>query len=251
MAREQLLTRVFVELADTLVADFDVIEFLHLLTERCVQLLEIDQAGLVLTDQSGGLRLVAASSEQTRLLEVFQLDHDEGPCRECHVTGRPVASADLAADRDRWPAFTEVAIRRGFAAVHSLPMRLRGQVIGALNLFQNAPGTLEPDSVALGQGFADIATIGLIGERAAREQTLLSQQLQTALNTRIVIEQAKGMVAERAQVSVDQAFTVMRRHARDHNRKLTDVAVAIAQGDLNLGGLPATPGPARRTTGEG
>ncbi|MFI0370571.1 GAF and ANTAR domain-containing protein [Actinomadura sp. 1N219] len=244
MAREQLLTRVFVELADTLVADFDVIEFLHLLTERCVQLLEVDQAGLVLTDQSGGLRLVAASSEQARLLEVFQLEHDEGPCLECHSTGRPVASADLAADRDRWPAFAEVALRRGFASVHSLPMRLRDQVIGALNLFQNTPGALGPESAALGQGFADIATIGLIGERAAREQALLSQQLQSALNTRIMIEQAKGMIAERAQVSVDQAFTVMRRYARDHNRKLTDVAVAITQGDLLLSGLPAAPGQA-------
>ncbi|GAA4228226.1 GAF and ANTAR domain-containing protein [Actinomadura meridiana] len=248
MAREQLLTRVFVELADTLVADFDVIEFLHLLTERCVQLLEVDQAGLVLADQTGRLRLVAASSEQTRLLEVFQLERDEGPCLECYSTGRPVVAADLAAARDRWPAFTEVALRRGFAAVHSLPMRLRDQVIGALNLFQAEPGALDTDSAALGQGFADIATIGLIGERAAREQALLSQQLQTALNTRVLIEQAKGMIAERAQISVDQAFTAMRTHARNNNHKLTDVAAAVTRGDLVLDQV--TPGGRRNTDGQ-
>ncbi|GGV11966.1 transcriptional regulator [Actinomadura cremea] len=243
MAREQLLTRVFVELADTLVADFDVIEFLHLLTERCVQLLDIDQAGLVLADETGRLQLVAASSEQTRLLEVFQLERDEGPCLECYAEGRPVASGDLNADRVRWPAFSEVALRRGFASVHSLPMRLRDHVIGALNLFQSEPVALDADSAALGQGFADIATIGLIGERAAREQALLSQQLQTALNTRIVIEQAKGMIAERAQVPVDQAFTMMRLHARNNNRKLTDVAAAVTRGDFELPTDLAAPEP--------
>ncbi|WP_308198573.1 GAF and ANTAR domain-containing protein [Actinomadura litoris] len=165
---------------------------------------------------------------------MFQLECDEGPCLECYSSGRPVSSADLGVDRDRWPAFTEVASRRGFAAVHALPMRLRSQVIGALNLFQTEPGTLDTDSAVLGQGLADIATIGLVGERAAREQALLSQQLQTALNTRVLIEQAKGVIAERAQVSVDRAFTAMRSNARNNNRKLTEVAAAITRGELDL-----------------
>lgn len=249
MAREQLLTRVFVELADTLVADFDVIEFLHLLTERCVQLLDIDQAGLVLADETGRLQLVAASSEQTRLLEMFQLEREEGPCLECYSTGRPVASSDLTADHERWPMFSEVALRRGFASVHSLPMRLRDHVIGALNLFQSEPAALDVDSVALGQGLADVATIGLIGERAAREQAMLSQQLQTALNTRILIEQAKGMVAERAGISVDEAFTTMRLHARNSNRKLTDVAAAVTRGEFELPSNLAAPDPAAGAAG--
>ncbi|MGN9787944.1 GAF and ANTAR domain-containing protein [Nonomuraea sp. ZG12] len=237
MAREQLLARVFVELADTLVADFDVIEFLHLLTERCVQVLGVDAAGLLLTDQADHLQLVAASSEQSRILELFQLQADQGPCLDCYATGTQVAVADLAAEAARWPEFAAAAHERGFAAVHAMPMRLREQVIGALNLFSATPGGLDADSAALGQAFADVATIGLLGERAAREQTLLSQQLQIALNTRVLIEQAKGMLAERGGESMDRAFTTMRAYARANNRKLTDVAHAVINGDVLLSEL--------------
>ncbi|WP_336217024.1 GAF and ANTAR domain-containing protein [Nonomuraea sp. LPB2021202275-12-8] len=246
MAREQLLARVFVELADTLVADFDVIEFLHLLTERCVQVLGVDAAGLLLTDQADHLQLVAASSEQSRILELFQLQADQGPCLDCYATGTQVAVADLAAEAARWPEFAAAAHERGFAAVHAMPMRLREQVIGALNLFSATPGGLDADSAALGQAFADVATIGLLGERAAREQTLLSQQLQIALNTRVLIEQAKGMLAERSGDSVDEAFTTMRAYARANNRKLTDVAHGVINGDILLPELANTRKVARR-----
>jgi GAF domain-containing protein len=245
MPREQRLARVFVELADTLVADFDVIEFLHLLTERCVQVLQVDAAGLLLTNQTGRLQLMAASSEQSRILELFQLQADQGPCLDCYATGTQIAVADLAAEGARWPEFAAAAHERGFAAVHAMPMRLRDQVIGALNLFGTTAGGLDTDTAALGQAFADVATIGLLGERAAREQTLLSQQLQIALNTRILIEQAKGMLAERGDQSMDAAFTAMRAYARDHNRKLTDVAHSVINGDILLSG-PARP---RKTTG--
>ncbi|MEV4091296.1 GAF and ANTAR domain-containing protein [Streptosporangium saharense] len=234
MPREQLLARVFVELADTLVADFDVIEFLHLLTERCVQVLEVDAAGLLLTDQADHLQLVAASSEQSRLLELFQLEAAQGPCLDCYATATQVAVADLAAETARWPEFVAAARERGFAAVHALPMRLREHVIGALNLFSAVPGSLDADTAALGQAFADVATIGLLGERASREQALLSQQLQIALNTRVLIEQAKGMLAERGGESMDMAFTAMRDYARAHNRKLTDVAHAVVNGEILL-----------------
>lgn len=244
MPREQRLARVFVELADTLVADFDVIEFLHLLTERCVQVLQVDAAGLLLTDQADHLQLIAASSEQSRLLELFQLQADQGPCLDAYATGTQVVVADLVAEAARWPEFAAVAHERGFAAVHAMPMRLRDQVIGALNLFSTTAGGLDADTVALGQAFADVATIGLLGERAAREQTLLSQQLQIALNTRVLIEQAKGMLAERGGQSVAAAFTTMRAYARSNNRKLTDVAHAVINGDILL----PEPAPTRKTT---
>jgi transcriptional regulator with GAF, ATPase, and Fis domain len=233
----QQLARVFVELADTLVADFDVIDFLHLLTERCVDLLEADSAGILLTDQQDRLRLVAASSEQTRLLELFQLQSAQGPCLDCFTTGLPVVSTDLAADIQRWPIFAAAARRSGFAAVHALPMRLREHTIGTLNLFSTTTGTLTQDTTALGQAFADVATIGILSERAAREKHLLSQQLQIALNTRVIIEQAKGMLAERRSLSMDQAFSALRAYARNSNRKLADVALAVIDDDPNVAEL--------------
>ncbi|MDX6433126.1 MAG: hypothetical protein QOE54_5492 [Streptosporangiaceae bacterium] len=227
MSQEQQLARVFVELADTLVADFDVIDFLHLLTQRCVDLLEVDSAGILLTDQQGQLRLVAASTEQTRLLELFQLESQQGPCLECFVTGEPVLSTDLAADIQRWPVFATAARRSGFAAVHALPMRLRDHTIGTLNLFSATTGYLDEATTALGQALADVATIGILSERAARERNLLSQQLQIALNTRVIIEQAKGILAERRGLSTDQAFTILRDYARNNSRKLAEVALAV------------------------
>src|SRR2546421_9407200 len=153
---ETKLADVFVEMADTLVDDFDVIEFLHVLTERCVQLLDISAAGLLLTDGQDTLQLVAASSERTRLLELFQLQTDQGPCVDCFRTGRPVSVTDLPA-AGRWPRFTAAAAEVGFAAVHAVPMRLRAEVIGALNFFDVRPGPVPADKLRIGQGLADVA----------------------------------------------------------------------------------------------
>lgn len=241
LAPEQRLARVFVELADTMVADFDVIEFLHLLTGRCTQLLGVDAAGILLTNQRDQLQLVAASSEQARLLELLQLQSEQGPCLDCFATGQPVTCTDLAGEADRWPKFAAATRGQGYRAVHALPMRLREQVIGALNLFSSAARGLDPASAALGQAFADIATIGILSERAVRENEILTQQLQSALNTRIIIEQAKGMFAERRGTSVDEAFTALRGHARRSNRKLSEVALEViahadAIPDLTEGG---------------
>jgi transcriptional regulator with GAF, ATPase, and Fis domain len=234
MSREQELSRVFVELADTLVADFDVIEFLHTLTERCADLLEVDAAGILLTDQQDSLQLVAASTLQAKQLELFQLQSEQGPCLDCFTTGEPVSCADLTAQPQQWPRFAAAAAEAGFVAVHALPMRLRERVIGALNLFSvNATG-LNHTTIELGRAFADVATIGILSERAAREQNLLSQQLQNALNTRIIIEQAKGLLAERRDLSMDQAFTTLRGYARGNGRKLTEVALALIDGDNSI-----------------
>jgi GAF domain-containing protein len=227
------LSDVFVEMADTLVGDFDVIEVLHLLTERCVRLLGVSAAGLLLTDQQDNLQVVAASSERTRLLELFQLQTNQGPSLECFRTGRPVSVVDLPA-ADRWPRFTAAAAEVGFAAVHALPMRLRSEVIGALNLFDTHPGALDEGKLRIGQALADVATIGLLQQRAIHRRDILTEQLQEALDSRILIEQAKGVLAERLKVDVGSAFALMRDGARSHNRRLTDLARAIVDGTEHL-----------------
>ena len=231
--REQLLAETFVELADTLVADFDVVDFLHGLADRCVQLLAVDAAGLMLADQRGSLRVVASSSEQARLVELFQLQHDQGPCLECFQTGLPVFEADLAAAQ-RWPVFAPAALEAGFVAVQALPMRLRDEVIGAMNLFMRAPGRLDDRGLRVGQALADVATIGLLQERSLRHQEVLAEQLQGALNSRVAIEQAKGVLAERLSLDMEQAFELLRGQARVQSRRLAELATAVATGSENV-----------------
>ncbi|MEV0724346.1 GAF and ANTAR domain-containing protein [Micromonospora purpureochromogenes] len=226
---ESQLADVFVEMADTLVDDFDVIEFLHVLTERCVELLGVSAAGLLLTDQRDTLQVVAASSERTRLLELFQLQTDQGPCLDCFRTGQAVSVADLPT-ANRWPRFTAAAAEVGFAAVHALPMRLRSEVIGALNLFDVQPGALDEGKLRIGQALADVATIGLLQQRAIHRRDILAEQLQTALNSRVLIEQAKGVLAERLQVDVGEAFALLRDGARSRNRRLSELSQAIIDG---------------------
>jgi GAF domain-containing protein len=239
---EVQLADVFVEMADTLVDDFDVIDFLHVLAERCVHLLGVSAAGLLLTDLQGALQVVAASSERTRLLELFQLQTDQGPCLDCFRTGQPVSVTDLPS-AGRWPRFTAAAAKVGFAAVHALPMRLRNEVIGALNLFDTNPGPLGQSTLRIGQALADVATIGLLQQRAIRRRDTLTEQLQTALNSRILIEQAKGVLAERLHLDLDDAFTLLRSGARSRNRRLSELAQAIVDGTEQI--PPATAGPPR------
>jgi GAF domain-containing protein len=244
---DERLAQTFVELADTLVGGFDLMEFLHMLTERCVELLEVDAAGLLLADARGRLQLVAASTEQARVAELFQIQNDEGPCLDSYRTGQPVivgdiATADAAA---RWPSFAAAASEMGFAAVHAIPMRLRDQVIGTLNLFGTAPDGLDPAVARAARALVDIATIGILQERATREQELVAGQLQVALNSRITIEQAKGVLAERMRVTPDQAFIVLRAYSRNQNYPLTQLATDVINGSADmLAGSPARTQPA-------
>ena len=232
MAREQRLAEVFVELADTLVEEFDVVEFLQMLTERCVELVDTDAAGLMLDDQRGHLQVVAYTTESARLLELFELQRAEGPCLDCFATGRMIANVDLADSSSRWPVFTEAALGSGFTYSHALPLRLRRQVLGALNLFTVERKALTADHLAVAQGMADIATIGLLHERALHDQVMLAEQLQTALHSRVLIEQAKGVLSARAGISVSDAFNRMRTYARRTGLHLTSVAEAVAAGTL-------------------
>lgn len=233
----------FVELTDTLVTDFDIIEYLERLAARCTGLLGVTACGVMVVDHHGTLNLVAASTEQARLLELSQLQNAEGPCLDTYRTGKPVQCSDLASADVPWPAFSGAARAAGFAAVQALPMRLRDQVIGALNLFSTEPGPLDADKVSLGQALADAATIGIVHQRALARSEIVAEQLQTALNSRITIEQAKGFLAERLALTVEDAFAVLRRYARDHNRKLTDAAADIINGRVDLAQPAVTPKP--------
>ena len=246
----ELLSETFVELTDTMVVGFDVIDFLHVLTDRSVQLLDVSAAGLLLADPRGELRVVAASSEAARLLELFQLQNDQGPCLDCFRSGRPVQAADLTAEAQRWPRFAPAARQAGFAAVQALPMRLREQVIGALNLFRAGPGAFAAADIRIGQALADVATISLLHERSMRHSDTLNEQLQNALNSRVVIEQAKGKLAERLGVDMDRAFSLLRDRARTSNRRLSDLAQAFIDGKETLTG-PNTSRSRRRQPDDG
>jgi len=234
----QLLSETFVELTDTMVAGFDVIDFLHVLTRRSAQLLDVSAAGLLLAGPRGELRVVAASSEAARLLELFQLQSDQGPCLDCFRSGQPVTAADLT-QAGRWPRFAAAARDAGFTAVQALPMRLREQVIGALNLFRAAPGPFDPAAVRIGQALADVATISLLHERSMRHSDTLNEQLQTALNSRVIIEQAKGKLAERLDTDTNQAFILLRDFARTRNLRLSDLARDFVDGTETLTSLTA------------
>jgi transcriptional regulator with GAF, ATPase, and Fis domain len=231
VSREAQLNRAFVELADTLVNHFDVVDLLHTLSSHCVELFDVDAAGLLLADAKGALRVIASSTEQTRMLELLEVQSEEGPCLDCFYSGQTVIEEDLET-AGRWPTFTQAATAAGFGAVEALPLRLRESIIGALNLFHRQTGRLDEADLQACQALADVATISLLQERAVREARLLADQLQIALNNRVLIEQAKGVLAERAGVDMDAAFQLLRGHARSNNLPVAEVAQAIIDGRL-------------------
>ena len=235
--REALLARTLVELADTLVDDFDVVELLSLLVERCVDVLGVSAAGLMLVAPVGDLRLAASSSEAMRVVELFELQAHEGPCLDCYRSGVPVMSQGLDMVNGRWPRFAPVALEAGFRSVHALPMRLRGVIIGALNLFRTDEGAIDAIDVLAGQALADMATIAILQHRAAVDAQVLNEQLSFALTSRVLIEQAKGVLAERAGLDMEHAFSLLRNHARNHNLRLGDVAQHVIDGSLGAGNL--------------
>ena len=224
MFREQRLSQAFVELADTLVDDFDVVDFMTLLTERCVELLGATDGGLMLVDSGGDLRVVASSSEQMRTLELLELQSSEGPCLDAFRTVESVGADDPDAIARQWPSFGAHVRDAGYRSVYAVPMRLRSNVIGALNLFNTDQAPWSSDDLDLAQALAGVATIGLLHHRAMHDSQLLSTQLQTALNSRVTIEQAKGMLAGRLDIRTSDAFERIRRYARSHNLLLADVA---------------------------
>lgn len=221
--RETRVLGAVVSLVDSLLVDFDVVELLTELTEHCAQLLDVEAAGLLLADPLDHLRLLAATSEAARELELFQLQADEGPCVDCYSTGNPVSVADLATQAQRWPRFVPAAIEAGFASVHAVPMRAAGIVMGALGLFGTRPGELSDADLLVGQTLAHIASVAILQEHAPTPTTVMPQ-LRSALISRVAVEQAKGFLHETLGVSVEEAFRLLRTYARTQNDHLTDVA---------------------------
>ncbi|MFI6409246.1 GAF domain-containing protein [Streptomyces sp. NPDC050548] len=246
MARERRLAEIFVEVADSLVEDFDVIDLLHRLSARCVELLDVSAAGILLVDAHGELQIIAASDEHTRLLELFALQHDQGPCVECYRTGAARTNIDLtrAETTAAWPRFARQARETGYVTTHAIPLRLRNRVVGALNLFQTGPHRLGDDDIALAQALADVATIAILQQRTLEQSHVENSQLENALTSRILIEQVKGFLAERWNTSVDDAFAVFRAYARARHLRLSDLAARIVSGDFDTAAIPA-PAPAR------
>jgi GAF domain-containing protein len=226
-----------VELADTLVDDFDVVDLLTRLAHRCVEVLDVEATGIMLAAPDGQLHVMASSSEAMRVLELFEVQAQEGPCLDSHRTGLPVVNQDLAAVNGRWPRFAAEAVAAGFRSAHALPMRLRGSVIGALNLFRADAGEMGAADIEVAQAFADIATIAILQHRASLEAQVLNEQLTQALNSRVVIEQAKGMVAERLNLDMERSFNALRAHARSRNLRLVDVANGVIDGTLATSSL--------------
>lgn len=236
--REQLLTDTFVTLTDTLVSDYDALEFMSMLAERTADLLDVAAAGVILVDGRGGLSVSAASSERSRLLEVFAVAVDAGPCVDCVRSGAAVSCPDITQQTQRWPRFAAGAAEAGFRSFHALPMRLRDETVGVLSVLHTGPGELPASDLRLAQALADATTIGLLHERALRRAETVSEQLQLALNSRVVIEQAKGVVAATLGINPDEAFGVLRSHARRLGRKLTELCREVVEGRFPAGDLP-------------
>ena len=238
---ENLVIRTLVELADNLVEDFDVVDLLSRLVDRCVEVVDVAAAGVMLAPPSGALQVVASSSEVMRVLELYELQADQGPCLDCFGSGEAVVNVDLAAADSLWPRFAPEAVAAGFRSVHALPLRLRGLTIGALNLFRTETGALDAAQVTAVQGLADIATIAIIQHRVTIDAQKLNAQLSEALNSRITIEQAKGKISQAENVDMDRAFQRLRRHARSHNLRLSDLATDVASGQTDPSSLDPLP----------
>ncbi|MFF7447662.1 MULTISPECIES: GAF domain-containing protein [unclassified Streptomyces] len=242
MAREQRLTEVFVEVTDSLVEDFDVIELLQRLSARCVELLDVSAAGILLADVHGELQVIAASDEHTRLLELFALQHDQGPCVECYRSGTARTNIDLTRPEATagWPRFAARARETGYATTHAIPLRLRSRIIGALNLFHTTPQhRLGDGDVALAQALADVATIAILQQRTLEQPHVENGQLEAALTRRVLVEQVKGVLAERWNTSVDDAFAAFRSYARAHHLSLSDLAAHVISGVVDTSAFPA------------
>jgi hypothetical protein len=231
-SREEWLADTFVELADTLVADFDVVEFLGMMVARCAVLLDGSEVGLAVANRQGRLRVLASSSERMRILELLEVQNEEGPCRDCYLTGDQILNKRVDAAMSEWPHFAPMASEAGFQMLHAVPMRLRGQTIGAINIFDPRLRKLSVHTANMTQAFADVATIGILQERSSKDQMILTAQLAKALDTRVAIEQAKGVLAERLKISMDEGFSLMRGYARSNNLRLSDVAHAVTSGEL-------------------
>jgi len=231
-SRESRIAGAFVKVADTLIDEYDMIELLDTLVGTCVDILDVDAGGLLLADADGDLQVLASTSEQADFVEVMQLNAGQGPCVECFTRGVPVSIADISVPSDEWPEFRDAALAQGFLAVHATPLRLRGNVLGAMNLFSKSVGVLNDQDQAIAQALADVATIGILQERSIRESHVVTAQLHRALESRVIIEQAKGVLAALGNLDMEQSFRLLRDYARSTNLTLHAVALGVTDRSL-------------------
>lgn len=232
--REQMLLETLTVVADTLVDDFDVVDFLHDLVDRCAAIFDAVDVGLVLADEHGELIVMASTSERLRLIEALQVAADDGPCIDSFTTGSVVSAGSAEEIVRRWPVFAAGVHDSGYQSVHAVPLRLRKNTIGSLNFFRDRPGDLAPEDVRAAQTIADVATIGLVQERAIREASLARDQLQHALTSRVLIEQAKGVISHSKGVDMEHAWVMLRERARSHQARIADIAQAVVDGLIVL-----------------
>lgn len=234
LSRETRLIVAFVKLADTLIADYDMVDLLHTLVDECAELVSTEAGGLMIADTSGQLQLVASTSEKADFVEIMQLNAGNGPCLDCFATGTAVAVSDIEVAGTRWPEFRAAALQQGFRSMNATPLRLRGQVIGTMNLFSTRSAELSTEDAAIVQALADVATIGILQERLIRESGIVAEQLQRALNSRVLIEQAKGVISQLASLDMDEAFRRLRTYAREHNLSLQSVAEGVTNRTIDV-----------------
>ncbi|WP_104182277.1 GAF and ANTAR domain-containing protein [Arthrobacter sp. B0490] len=234
VTRASRVSAAFVRIARTLVTDYDVLALVQTLVEECVDLLDASAAGLMLVGPDGVLQVLASTSDETYVIEVLQRETGAGPCIDCYTTGSPVTIRDIAGTGDRWPKFKDAAAAQGYKSVHAFPLRVQGRTIGAMNLFRPETGELSEEDIAIGQALTDVSTISILQERTIRESSVVNDQLQRALNSRVLTEQAKGMIAHMSNISTNDAFQLLRAHARSHNITLHDTAKAVLDRTLTL-----------------
>lgn len=233
-SRETRLSAAFVRLADTVIAEYDMVDLLHTLLDDCVEILVVAAGGLMIANADGHLELLASTSEKADLVEVMQLAAGAGPCIECFTTGVSVSIPDIGDVTKRWPEFGAEALKQGFRSMLAVPLKLRGQILGTMNLFASAVRAINERDAAIAQALADVATIGILQEKAIRETGIVAEQLQRALDSRILIEQAKGVISELGSMDMDEAFKTLRGYARDHNLTLRLVAQKVVDRSLDI-----------------
>ena len=233
-SRETRLAAAFVALADTLAPRRGILDTLQLLVEHSTSLTAVVEAGIVLADASGQLHMAATTGKRVSDIEIMQLAAHSGPCYVAFVTGANVEVDDIAASRERWPEFADLALAKGFRSMHAIPLRLREVTLGSLNLFSESLGQLSDQDAVLAQAMADVATIGIVQDRMIASHATVNDQLLAALDSRVRIEQAKGLLAHRHDVTVEEAFTLLRAHARRNGLKLNDVALDVVERRLEL-----------------
>jgi transcriptional regulator with GAF, ATPase, and Fis domain len=232
--RESLLVHTFVTLADSLVAPYDIIDLLQTLVDRTTELFDASASGIILGPDDQHLEIIVSTSETSRIVGLMQLRAGEGPCVEAVTTGQVVSVANTAEIHDRWPTFAAAAEGSGYLSVHAIPLRLRGETIGSLNLFRDREGALNDSDAVAAQALADVATISVLQERTIRDGTIIREQLQRALDSRVVIEQAKGVIAHTHGLDMDEAYRLIRHHSRSAQTAMSAVAVGIIDGSIQI-----------------